>query len=337
VIGAEQHARFLSLVDGATSLVLSTHVNPDGDAIGSEVGLARFLAARGKRLRIVNDSATPESLRFIEDPACRAERYDPAVHDAVLAAADLVVLLDNSAPDRLARMEPALVGLAGRVLCIDHHPMREAPWADTIVDVGSAATAAMVYELVTGAGWQPDALAAEAIYVGLATDTGYFRFNSTSPHAHEIAAELLRLGVRPARAFAEVYERNSLAFTRLLGEALSAVEVSAAGLLASVRITLGQLDRLGARNVDTSEITTALLAIDGVRIVALFRELSGGRVKVSLRSKGRLDVHRLAGAFGGGGHRNASGIVMAGALDAVAPQVLGRAEALLAEPAEPAP
>jgi len=314
---------FRDLCDGAERFVLTTHVNPDGDALGSQLGLARFLLARGKQVRVVNQDPTPEILRFLDVEGFAVETYDPGTHDEVFRSFDLVVLLDNSAPDRLGRMEPIMGEVAGHTLCIDHHPSRDTPWSHLILDEGSCATAMMVYDLVRDAGWTPDRQAAEGLYVGLATDTGFFRFNSTDAKAYDIAADFVRLGAEPSRVYQAIYERNTVAYTRLLGHALSEVRV-AGGAVASAVVTLDLVNRLNAENVDTSEITTALLAMDGITVALLFRELAGGRVKVSLRSKGVLDVHRLATEFGGGGHRNASGIVMQGTLDEVVRAVTGR-------------
>jgi phosphoesterase RecJ-like protein len=230
----------------------------------------------------------------------------------------------------LGSMERIVREVSDRVLCIDHHPSRDAPWRYTILDVEASATTAMIYELTRECGWTPDRSAAEALYLGLATDTGFFRFNSTNARSHRVAADLIDLGVEPASTYRAVYERNSVEFTRLLGHALSDLRIAAGGSLASVAITGSTIASLGADGVDTAEITTFLLAIDGVRIVALYRELRDGRVKVSLRSKGDLDVHRLAGEFGGGGHRNASGIVLDGPLERVVELVNDRATRLVA-------
>jgi phosphoesterase RecJ-like protein len=197
----------------------------------------------------------------------------------------------------------------------------------------SCATTAVIYDLTRSCGWQPDLHAAQAIYVGLVTDTGFFRFNSTNARAHAIAAELLSMGVRPDRVYRRIYERNSPAFTRLLGHALTGLRLQADGAVATVRITKKLIDNLGAGKEDPAEITTTMLAIDGVVISALYRELPDGRIKVSLRSKGELDVHRLALEFGGGGHKNASGIVMPGELDEVVEIVTARAAAMV--PADP--
>jgi phosphoesterase RecJ-like protein len=334
MISAESIKLFRALIDGARRLIITTHINPDGDAIGSEFALARWLVELDKSVGVINDHPTPANLAFLED-ARRAEAYEPQRHDAALRDADLLILVDNSAPDRLGRMEARLVGSAERVLCIDHHPARDAPWRHGIVDVGACATTAMIYELMRASAWQPDRATAEALYVGLATDTGFFRFNSTSVRAHEIAAELLARGVEPARTYEAVYERNSAAYTRLLGHGLAELALENDGAVASVRLSLERIRSLQAQDVDTSEMTTPLLAIDGVRIAVLYRELGDGRIKVSLRSKGDLDVHGLAARFGGGGHRNASGIVMRGSMDEVVQTVRACTSTLLAGSPDP--
>ncbi len=329
------HALFREVVEGGVSFVLATHINPDGDAIGSEFGLGRYLRTHGADVRIVNCDPLPYMLEFLEGDGLLVERFDSARHHELLERSDRIVVLDNSAPERFGRLEGPLRMLSGKVLCIDHHPTRATPWRHNILDEEASATAAIVYELVTALGFRPDPRTAEALYVGLATDTGFFRFNSTTARAHEIAAELLRAGADPARCYQEVYERNSEAYTRLLGRSLAGVRLDADGKVASVFLTRDLIVACRAEDVDTSEITTALLAMDGVRIALLFRQLEGGKVKVSLRSKGGLDVHRLATEFGGGGHRNASGIVTEGRLEEVAERVIARAAELAASPTLP--
>jgi phosphoesterase RecJ-like protein len=331
MIDPSDGAAFAALVGRSRRWVLTTHVNPDGDAIGSQIGLARALIALGHEVRIVNQDPTPRELRFLETEGPLAEAYDPARHDVVLDAADAIVLVDNSAPDRFGRMESPLTARAAKTFCVDHHPTRGTPWAGTIIDTQASATAVLVFELVRGLGGAPDRAAADALYAGLATDTGFFRFNSTSARAFRAAADLLDAGADPTRCYAEIYERNAPAYTRLLGRALADLAVTADGAVASVGITLAMVEACGASGVDTSEFTTPVLAVDGVRIAILFRELPGERVKVSLRSKGELDVQRMAAEFGGGGHRNASGIVMPGRFASVVAAVTARAGALVAE------
>ncbi len=325
MIPPESHALFRELCASSQRFVLTTHMHPDGDALGSQCGLARFLLAQGKQLRIVNQDPTPELLRFLEHDDYPVETYDPATHDQLLRDSDLIVLVDNAAPDRMGRMESIMLAASERTLCIDHHPSRKTPWSRQILDEDACATAIMIYELIRGCRWALDFRAAEAIYVGLATDTGFFRFNSADARAYRTAAELLRLGADPAKVYRAIYERNSLAFTQLLGNALAGVRVVGRGDIACVQVKRELIEKLDAADVDTSEIMTALLAMDGISVALLFRELSGNQVKVSLRSKGELDVHSLAAEYGGGGHRNASGIVLDGELDAVARRITERA------------
>jgi phosphoesterase RecJ-like protein len=331
MISARDHAAFGSLLERARLYVLVTHVNPDGDAIGSQVGLGRYLRSLGFEVRIVNQDETPHDLRFLEFDGPFAEGYHPDRHDGLLDAADAIVLLDNSAPDRLGRMEAPVRTRTAKTFCIDHHPTRATPWAWNVIDTSASATAVLVYELVRARGGTPDRAAADALYAGLATDTGFFRFNSTSPRAFRVAADLLEAGADPTRCYREVYERNTLAYTRLLGRALASASLGEDGAVASAGITLRMIEACGAAGVDTSEFTTPLLAVDGVRVAILFRELPGGQVKVSLRSKGELDVSRVAAEFGGGGHRNASGIVMLGQFEDIVDTVTARAVVLAAD------
>jgi phosphoesterase RecJ-like protein len=174
VITSADLEAFSGLVARAKLYVLTTHVNPDGDAIGSQVGLGRFLAARGFEVRIVNQDATPADLRFLEFDGPFAEGYEAARHDALLDAADAIVLVDNSAPDRLGRMEAPARAYAAKTFCIDHHPTKTTPWAANVIDTSASATAVLIHELVRASDWTPDRPAADALYAGLATDTGSF-------------------------------------------------------------------------------------------------------------------------------------------------------------------
>ncbi|HEX4823401.1 MAG TPA: bifunctional oligoribonuclease/PAP phosphatase NrnA [Candidatus Polarisedimenticolaceae bacterium] len=330
MISPTEHRAFADLVERARVFVLVTHLNPDGDAIGSQVGLGRYLQSIGREVRLINQDATPKELAFLEFDGPAGEAYDPARHDGFLDAADAIVLVDNSAPDRLGRMEAPALARVAKTFCIDHHPSRETPWAENVIDTTAAATALLVYELLRAREYTPDRAAADALYSGLATDTGFFRFNSTSPRALRVAADLLELGADPTRCYREVFERNSPAYTRLLGRALAGLSLSDDGRVGSVAVTLAMVEACGAAGVDTSEVTTPVLAVDGVRLAILFRELPEGKVKVSLRSKGAIDVQQLAAEFGGGGHRNASGIVLPGRFDDVVKTLTARAASLAA-------
>jgi len=169
--------------------------------------------------------------------------------------------------------------------------------------------------------------------VSLVTDTGYFRFSKTSPRCHEAAAEMLAAGVEPPLVYEQVFERNSAALLRLGGVAMADLRQEEGGRLAWVSLTYAQVLGCQAETEDTSEVVNDLLSIDGVRLAVLFKEMGGGRTKLSFRSKGDLDVNRLASQFGGGGHTNAAGAVVAGGLDETVMRVLRSCRELLKQPA----
>ena len=140
--------RFRERCDDSRDIVIVTHINPDGDAVGSEYALARFLLDRGKKVRIINQDPVPDYLAFIGFSDPEVEIYRPDSHDPVLGEADQIMLVDNSAPDRLGSMEPVMRSVARQTLCIDHHPMRDAPWEVNLVDVGYCATTAMILSII---------------------------------------------------------------------------------------------------------------------------------------------------------------------------------------------
>ena len=301
--------RLKPLLDGARTAALTTHVTPDGDGIGAEICLLGHLQGRGIDARVINTEPLPAKYRFL-DKGGAVEVYDAARHDAFLRGADLIFMLDNSATSRMGPLDPAIRASRAVTVCIDHHNVVEPFWKVNIIDPEACATGELVFQIVKAMGGQVDRNAAQAAYVSLVTDTGYFRFSKTSPRCHEAAAEMLAAGVSPPLVYEEVFERNSAALLRLGGVAMADLHQEEEGRLAWVSLTREQVLRCQAELEDTSDIVNELLSIDGVRVAALFKEMDGGRTKISLRSKGDLDVNRLASRFGGGGHTNAAGAVV---------------------------
>jgi len=315
------------LLEEARRVALTTHINPDGDGIGAEICLHRYLVSRNIEARIVNTEPLPLRYAFL-DPRGAVEVFDAPRHEAFLRDADLIVMLDNSAVGRLGPLEPAVRASRATTVCIDHHNVREPFWALNIIDEEACATGELVFQIIKALGGTIDFEMAQAAYVSLVTDTGYFRFSKTSPRCHEAAAEMLAAGVNPPRVYGEVFERNSVALVRLGGMGVAALRLEEAGRLAWFTLTQEQIRACGAENEDTSEVVNGLLAIDGVRVAVMFKELTGGRVKLSFRSKADLDVNRLAAQYGGGGHTNASGAVVLGSLQEIVDRVLDPARRL---------
>jgi phosphoesterase RecJ-like protein len=325
---AEAAERLRPLLDAARTAALTTHVSPDGDGIGAEICLHSYLVSRGIEARILNTEPLPPRYRFL-DARGAVEAFDPSRHDAFVRSADLIFMLDNSAVSRLGPLEEATRGSRATTICIDHHNVVEPFWNVNIVDPESSATGELVFQIIKALGGVPDLTAAQAAYVSLVTDTGYFRFNKTSPRAHLAAAEMIERGVSPPHVYEQVFERASAALVRLGGVALAGLRLEEEGRLAWITLSHRQVVECGAEQEDTSDIVNGLLTIDGVRIAALLKELPGGRVKLSFRSKGSLDVNRVAQGFGGGGHTNAAGAVVPGRVSELIEPVLRPCRELL--------
>jgi phosphoesterase RecJ-like protein len=308
-MAAAEERAFLELVRPGRRFVLTTHIQPDADGVGSELALAALLRARGAEVRIVNADPLPAALAFL-DEAGETETYECAAHDPLLVGADAIVLLDNSDPARLGALEPAVRASAARTVSIDHHPDPDPFWSLLVLRPGVSSTAEIVFGLAGAAGVDLPSGALRALYAGLVGDTGRFRFGSTSADAFAMAAELVRAGVSPAEMFARMEECVSGPYMKLLGRTLGATELLEDGRLVVLTVPRALVVELGAEGEDTSEIINESLRLRTSRIAVLFREQEDGRTKVSLRSKGTLDVNRVARRHGGGGHRNASGIVL---------------------------
>ena len=320
--------RLQPVLDGARRVALTTHINPDGDGIGAELCLHRYLASRGIETRIVNTEPLPPRYAFL-DPQGAVEVFEADRHETFLRDADVVVMLDNSAVSRLGPLEPAVRASRATTVCIDHHNVREPFWTINIIDEDACATGELVFQIIKALGGGIDFEMAQAAYVSLVTDTGYFRFSKTSPRCHEAAAEMLAAGVSPPQVYGEVFERNSVALVRLGGMGVASLRLEEEGRLVWFTLTREQILACGADHEDTSEVVNGLLAIDGVRVAVMFKEIENGRVKLSFRSKQGLDVNRLAAEYGGGGHTNASGAVVQGSLQQVIDTVLDPARLLV--------
>lgn len=319
--------RLAPLVEGGERFALLTHVNADGDGLGSSIALYAFLRGLGKRSRVIVTEPVPDNYRFLA-LAGSIELYQPGESDRFVEEADAVFVLDNGSMARLGPLEAPTRRSRGVKVCIDHHETIDPGWDIAIVDEKASASGEIVYEILQALGGQITAEIAEALYVSIITDTGHFRFSKTRPLSHRIAAHLLEHGLKPDRIYQEIYERNSEGYVRLLGQGLSAMQRAREGALVWTSLDLKSQQDLDALDLDTGGIVNTLLAMVGVRVAMLFREMPNNRVKVSLRSKG-VDVHQLAVHHGGGGHRNAAGILLEGSLPEVAGRLLDDASALL--------
>jgi phosphoesterase RecJ-like protein len=309
---------------------LTTHVSPDGDGLGSEVGLLHLLMACGVDAVVANPTPTPPRLQFIFDGVPDADQTANAVKE--LKRADVIVVLDISDIGRLGALGPVVQERGIPVACIDHHVSEGAlPDGPRYVDPTAAATGELIFEIAVACGWEVTQPIAQALYVAIMTDTGGFRFSNTHPRTLRIGADLLERGLHPDQIYSQVYASVPEGRPRLIGEALQTLVVEQDIGLAWITVPPGALKRHGLSPDDLDGVVEFPRSIEGISMALMFREISRGRVKVSLRSVGDVDVADFARAFGGGGHTKAAGLSVEGSLAAVQTQVLDAARSYLAD------
>lgn len=308
-------------------VVLSTHVNADGDGCGSEVALALLLRGMGLVPRIVNPTPWPNLFRFLLGSDLTEHSADGAKG---LAGADLLIVLDISDVGRLGYLADAVRKLSVPRAVIDHHVAHDEPAGDILVsDIAACATGELVYDVAQVLGQPITPAMATALYVALLTDTGGFRFSNTSPRCHAIAAQLLAAGVEPETIYRRVYQSVPAGRLHLLRDVLGSLEHDSSIGLAWVSIEAGVMERHGVLSEDMDGIVEHPRSIVGTRLALFFRDLGHDRVKVSFRSTGGVDANVLARQFGGGGHAKASGALIPGALGDVRTRVVEAARAYL--------
>jgi phosphoesterase RecJ-like protein len=297
-----QFAALLPLLPGRKLAVVG-HARPDGDCIGAQVALARALAARGLDVTCVNPDPVPRRLQFLTR-GMTFLRTDDVLPTAAQCMAIFVDCADHArAGERLQKAFPAPLA------AIDHHLSNDGFAAHNFIDTGSAATCEILTGLLLDTGLPIDALTAQALYVGILTDTGQFRFNSTSRQTFLLAAELMARGAKPAEAGFELYERESIAKLKLLQRVLATLQMECRGRVCIGRLPLGVFAATGTSAEDTEGLVDYARSVDGVEVGVLIEEREDGSVKASLRAKDpayRLDL--IAAQFDGGGHACAAGL-----------------------------
>ncbi len=300
-------------------VVLTTHVNADGDGVGSEVALWHLLTARGLKPVIANPTGIPDRFAFLVPEG--ADASDRAVKE--IERADLVVVLDIGDLGRLGDLGPRVRDRKVPVACIDHHVSPGTlPPGPRLIAPEATATAELVFDLTMALEWEVSGDAARALYVGILMDTGGFRFANTTARVLRVAAALLERGVNPEQIYEQVYASAPEGRIRLTAEVLQTLVVEPDVGLAWVTVPPDALERHGATPDDLDGIVEFPRSIAGVRLALLFRQIANGRIKVSFRSMGDVDVAELTQQFGGGGHRKAAGASFAGSMGEVQQRVL---------------
>jgi phosphoesterase RecJ-like protein len=315
-----------SILQNGQHFLLTTHVNADGDGIGSEIALACYLRDLGKQTHILNHNPTPANFEFL-DPSGEITVFDSRQHDELVRSVDAVFILDISDWARLRELGKLLRTLNVTKVCIDHHPP-EGRFGDIdIILPEASSTGEIIYDLLTGLKARWHGKMADALYTAVLTDTGSFRFSNTNTRAHQIAADLVARGVKPHFIYQEVYERQPVNKMLLLGQILNNLNFAKDGRMVWFTVTQAMMRTTGTQPRDTEGFADFPRSIEGVELCLMFMETEDRKVKVSFRSKG-LVINGLANRFGGGGHPFASGALIEGAIQDIVSQVLSEATAL---------
>lgn len=304
---------FVELVAANESFVLTSHMRPDCDALGSELGMAAALESLGKRVRVINGDGVPPHIAFM-DPHHKVEVLGEGVPTDHFPTPDVHIVLDTSAWQQLGPLADVLRSTTATKVVIDHHVSSDDIGAIQFKDTKAESTGRLVLEAIEAIGAKLTDEIAKVLFAAIATDTGWFRFNSVTDVTFRAVAQLVAAGASPVEVFSVLYERHSLSRLRLQGLVLSQIELQDGGRLAYSPVTLRDLAQTGAETTDTEDVVNRFLTIAGVDVAALFVELEPTWIKVSLRSRGKIDVRQVAEQFGGGGHNAAAGIRYEGTL-----------------------
>lgn len=309
-------------IERGRRVLITSHWRPDGDAIGCVIALREVLRALGKQVLAGLPDDIPARYRFMAEP----EPLPNLVREAALArefAPDLVIIADTSAKGQVEPLWPFLQECPARRLIVDHHVTHDIAAQAELYDTTAGATGLVLLDWFAWAGWEPNRAAAEALFVAMATDTGWFRFSSADARMYRGAARLIeQQGVRPDALYQKLYMQESPARMRLLGEMLGSLELHAGGRLGVCTITREMFARSGAQYSETEDLINEPQRIGAIRVMALLIEDPDGKTRISLRSKDGVNVAAIAQAFGGGGHERAAGARSAEGPMAVKAQVI---------------
>ncbi len=309
------------IIETNRRFVLSSHVRPDADAIGSELGMANLLEELDKTVTIVNPSNVPSNLAFL-DPDKRIKKLGDGITIDAVCDNDVHIVLDTSAWAQLVDVGHALRKTKAVKVVIDHHVSADDLGALEFKNTVAEATGALVFQFAQHAGIPIQKQVAHWLYCAIATDTGWFRFSSTTSETMRIASQLIDSGAKPHLIYQMLYERDTVARIHLTGHVLARTKVDCNGKLAYICVKQDDFAQTGAVPADTEDLVNECLRIAGAECAFIAIEQKNRQVKVSFRSKTDVNVATIAEQFGGGGHKQAAGAILPGPLADALPRVL---------------
>jgi bifunctional oligoribonuclease and PAP phosphatase NrnA len=299
---------FVEIIRSNKRFLLTSHIRPDCDALGSELGMCGVLEALGKQVLIVNGQATPPNLQFI-DPKQKLKAIGVDIQPKDLVETiDVLMVLDTSAWAQLGPMSEVLKTTRAKKIVLDHHVSEDDLGAEQFKNVKAEATGRLVVEAAEQLGVKLTAEIAMPLFAALATDTGWFRFGSTTSYTLQCAAKLVDAGADPAAIYKDLYEQETLARLKLRGTILARTQVELDGRLAHTACLKDDFAATGALPSDTEDVINLTLGIKGTEVAVILVEQAEGGFKISFRSRTpQVDCSKLAETFGGGGHKAAAG------------------------------
>lgn len=321
--------RFCEVIAEANNIILTSHIRPDCDALGSCLGMAGILESLGKKVRIVCGQPVPPNLAFI-DPTSRIMCIQQDIQADELADADLHIILDTSAWIQLGDMADVIRDSSCKKIIFDHHVGEDDIDAELFKNTTAEAVGRMCVEAAEQLGVELTPEIANPLFAAIATDTGWFRFNSVTEITFQAVAKLVRGGAVPANIYGDLYERETAGRVRLRGTVLARVETELDGRLAHTYILPDDYEKTGAQTTDTEDLINLALKIEGtVFAVIVVGQIDGG-FKISFRSRCKSEANVVAREFGGGGHKAAAGaFIDNNDFDAVQDQVLSHVRQVL--------
>ena len=334
----KEFIHFKQLVTDAKRILISTHVQPDGDGLGAETALFHYLKRARKSVRIYNPDPLPKRYKFL-DP--KGEILLGPGQVELWDHCDLWIIVDTNDPRRLGKLWNELPLRAKKIVFLDHHPdimpqenLHYPPNAMVVSDHHSSSIGELLYQLFKELDLTTiNEDMALGLYVSVMTDTNSFRYSRTTPESHRIAAEMITLGVNPEEVYQAIYSSKDLSHIQLLGILLQSTKVSKSGKLAWMEMDLELRKKFKATADDTMSFLNILLVLKDAEVVCIFREEDDGDLtRVSIKSKGRVVINKIAMELGGGGHDYAAGLALAVPFEQVVETVTSRLESLITAP-----
>jgi phosphoesterase RecJ-like protein len=319
--------RFVELINGKQRILLTTHHRPDCDAVGSELGMYLILKRLGKEVVTANPFEVPPSLQFI-DPDGVLQHFSK-VPSEFMEKADLLLVLDTSAWAQLGDMGDVIRAFQADIAVMDHHVSGDDLGATWFKDTTAEATGRLVFEAAGHLGVDVTPDIATPVFAALATDTGWYRFSSTTERTYELAAKIVAAGAKPDQIYKDLYECETLARINLTGRVLAKTRTELDGRLIHTWISLDDFKACGALPGDSEDLINMTLAVDGTQFAVIFVEQPSGGFKLSFRSRCDLDCSKIAAEFGGGGHKKAAGAFSEGTYEEAQAKVLDHVRAAM--------